>query len=1095
VLVLTTHYMDEADLLADRIAVMNLGKLQCCGSSLFLKSRFGLGYTLSMVVADGKASDAITRAVHATLRRHVPEAQVLSAAGDELSFRLPFSDSPRFAALLAELERSRAALGIGSYGMSVTSMEEVFLRLAQGDEALAMVSARKAMTTTTTDTYTVLKQDLDALEVPPVLGTAIRGAAKSPEGKYWRKLRSYKTHVVLLLRWRRSKSFRPTVRRLLGTAFPGPDDEMARMLPEGVEFTSVEKLTVGSETSTPPPSPPSHVVAPQPAEMDISPPPKGEIDISPPSKGAQSRRARPSSSSLNLLSHLRGSSKGSSTRQAIQNADGPKGHVTDDELHAAPSVPPMRKQLFVMLLKRWTCLKRNKKGFFTQQILPVGLVAVILLILTLEDPRVGPPLRMHASIYRRTRWGGEQPEPPTLHVANRARDTELFRHYSTYSLDWQEIGAADSYNLSQYLLETYNDHQSRATRLGGAFAGDMVHFNLYFGGGGLEGVLLGNGNSSAVDPEDLAALSGGVAVALLTCSRWQPGGVGLVGWTPGIVAQALLPSLNLSASTEALVMSLVRGANGTLAGLNVSASGLAGLAAGALAGSIYLSNSSVSNSSSGFNSSVVVGTAPINLITVALATVIGPAVSAGLALGAAVVNNASGAAVGAGVGTGPAGDLLCAGLGQVSVFDAELSAAGVPVAARADGFATANPADSLGSALVNGQPLREAALELLEDSAGRAATVGVGFIFDSITYDPWLPQLRAALDPITPLLVALSCSTYLCSLVRPANEQALTLALRAVLVVVGGWTSAEASSLITVDRVRRSLPYIRVFNILVTELEGVRQGNEVRLHSIENFPLPLADLAELVALIADVNPTGPFTALRPVLDGWAADGAPLTIPTTAEAAAGVAADAAGQNSTLGDREQLNLRQLTLRLGMVWLGPASLKVNHLELTAVGTFQASSSLSSPPSPPPPPPPGPMRLTIGHLELSDSVIAYVNLSYADTRTSGSAAGFTYDARVVPSIYTAPWLNVSLPVQLTVLHNTSSAHAMAVFLGEASQSAWYEAHAAMHPPPPPHLGVVGDARAPIGPVKYEVFNAPLPLTRRAALEVWRTLIATDCD
>ena len=34
VLVLTTHYMDEADLLADRIAVMSLGKLQVRGSSL-----------------------------------------------------------------------------------------------------------------------------------------------------------------------------------------------------------------------------------------------------------------------------------------------------------------------------------------------------------------------------------------------------------------------------------------------------------------------------------------------------------------------------------------------------------------------------------------------------------------------------------------------------------------------------------------------------------------------------------------------------------------------------------------------------------------------------------------------------------------------------------------------------------------------------------------------------------------------------------------------------------------------------------------------------------------------------------------------------
>ena len=33
------HYMDEADLLADRIAVMSAGKLSCLGTSLFLKAR------------------------------------------------------------------------------------------------------------------------------------------------------------------------------------------------------------------------------------------------------------------------------------------------------------------------------------------------------------------------------------------------------------------------------------------------------------------------------------------------------------------------------------------------------------------------------------------------------------------------------------------------------------------------------------------------------------------------------------------------------------------------------------------------------------------------------------------------------------------------------------------------------------------------------------------------------------------------------------------------------------------------------------------------------------------------------------------------
>lgn len=40
-ILLTTHFMDEADLLGDRIAIMAKGELQCCGSSLFLKEKYG----------------------------------------------------------------------------------------------------------------------------------------------------------------------------------------------------------------------------------------------------------------------------------------------------------------------------------------------------------------------------------------------------------------------------------------------------------------------------------------------------------------------------------------------------------------------------------------------------------------------------------------------------------------------------------------------------------------------------------------------------------------------------------------------------------------------------------------------------------------------------------------------------------------------------------------------------------------------------------------------------------------------------------------------------------------------------------------------
>lgn len=49
VILLTTHFMDEADILADRKAILTKGKLACIGSSLFLKNRFGLGYHLKYV--------------------------------------------------------------------------------------------------------------------------------------------------------------------------------------------------------------------------------------------------------------------------------------------------------------------------------------------------------------------------------------------------------------------------------------------------------------------------------------------------------------------------------------------------------------------------------------------------------------------------------------------------------------------------------------------------------------------------------------------------------------------------------------------------------------------------------------------------------------------------------------------------------------------------------------------------------------------------------------------------------------------------------------------------------------------------------------
>ena len=58
----------------------------------------------------------------------VPAAQVADDVGAELSCILPQESASIFPRLFDELERQKEDLGIASYGASVTTMEEVFLK-------------------------------------------------------------------------------------------------------------------------------------------------------------------------------------------------------------------------------------------------------------------------------------------------------------------------------------------------------------------------------------------------------------------------------------------------------------------------------------------------------------------------------------------------------------------------------------------------------------------------------------------------------------------------------------------------------------------------------------------------------------------------------------------------------------------------------------------------------------------------------------------------------------------------------------------------------------------------------------------------------
>ncbi|XP_013411172.1 ATP-binding cassette sub-family A member 3 isoform X2 [Lingula anatina] len=126
-ILLTTHFMDEADVLGDRIAIMADGVVQCCGSSLFLKNKYGAGYHMVIV----KEPNCVVSKITDIIKKYVPGAAIESNVSAELSYILPHDSCDQFEGLFSDLELMREDLGIASFGASVTTMEEVFLKVGE----------------------------------------------------------------------------------------------------------------------------------------------------------------------------------------------------------------------------------------------------------------------------------------------------------------------------------------------------------------------------------------------------------------------------------------------------------------------------------------------------------------------------------------------------------------------------------------------------------------------------------------------------------------------------------------------------------------------------------------------------------------------------------------------------------------------------------------------------------------------------------------------------------------------------------------------------------------------------------------------------
>ncbi|KAH7970138.1 hypothetical protein HPB49_000075 [Dermacentor silvarum] len=121
-ILLTTQNLREADVLGDKVGIMNKGLLWCTGSPGFLRERFRAGYNIRIAKEPG----CDTAAVESLLRRHIAHAVVKNDSNTEAEFAMGANPgNRRLTAMFKELDRERRNLKIGAMSVAMSSLDEV----------------------------------------------------------------------------------------------------------------------------------------------------------------------------------------------------------------------------------------------------------------------------------------------------------------------------------------------------------------------------------------------------------------------------------------------------------------------------------------------------------------------------------------------------------------------------------------------------------------------------------------------------------------------------------------------------------------------------------------------------------------------------------------------------------------------------------------------------------------------------------------------------------------------------------------------------------------------------------------------------------
>ena len=128
IILLTTHFLDEAEYLGDRIGIMTDGEYLCCGTSSYLKSKYPCGFNINLLINSKIFNENYKSQFYQEISKYEPNCEIKVASKAIFSINIS-SNNKSIKEIFDYIENTKDQYGIEDYTVSSTSLEDVFLKI------------------------------------------------------------------------------------------------------------------------------------------------------------------------------------------------------------------------------------------------------------------------------------------------------------------------------------------------------------------------------------------------------------------------------------------------------------------------------------------------------------------------------------------------------------------------------------------------------------------------------------------------------------------------------------------------------------------------------------------------------------------------------------------------------------------------------------------------------------------------------------------------------------------------------------------------------------------------------------------------------